>query len=316
MAKRVRLPVEEAEICRLGLECDNLTEADAAIKKRKSLKEIFKKHPLLRQAWDRGRFLRNLRSLARTGVSVSEAAKKLRLASGQVLRSMIDEDEEVGDLWNMTQLEVYIEIKSALVEAAKEGKADAVRAVESFLLDEKERPEFDPSHTTKLQLVEITGKTPQTINNWLNKFGLPRNVDKTFDMGMVWAWFEDFMLKKAAVGKESVTELDPLKAMKAEKLKVELASHRNELLDRNEVVIGQIAWVQNIVSFCERGVEELSRLCSSQPREKITEVARGFFRDLHTEAAKVPKELRLPAAKERELVEFLQRLKPHSEGRK
>ena len=314
VAKRVRLPVEEAEIRRLGLECENLTEADAAIKKSKSLKEIFKKHPQLRQAWDRGRFLRNLRGLARTGASISEASKKLGLASGQVLRAMIDEDQEVGDLWDQTQLEVYIEIKSAITEAAKEGKADAVRAVESFLLDEKERPEFDPSRITKLQLVEITGKTKRTITTWLDKFGLPRNADnKTFDVGIVWAWYEEFLLKKAPVGKEPAVILDPLKAMKAEKLKVELASHRNELLDRNEVVIGQIAWVQNIKSFCERGNDELSRLCCNQPREKIAEIHRRFFRDLLAETAKYPKEFRLPAELGRELVKILQKLKPHND---
>lgn len=314
VAKRVRLPVEEAEIRRLGLECENLTEADAAIKKSKSLKEIFKKHPQLRQAWDRGRFLRNLRGLARTGASISEASKKLGLASGQVLRAMIDEDQEVGDLWDQTQLEVYIEIKSAIIEAAKEGKADAVRAVESFLLDEKERPEFDPSRITKLQLVEITGKTKRTITTWLDKFGLPRNADnKTFDVGIVWAWYEEFLLKKAPVGKEPAVILDPLKAMKAEKLKVELASHRNELLDRNEVVIGQIAWVQNIKSFCERGNDELSRLCCNQPREKIAEIHRRFFRDLLAETAKYPKEFRLPAELGRELVKILQKLKPHND---
>jgi len=314
VAKRVRLPVEEAEIRRLGIECENLTEADAAIKKRKSLKEIFKKHPQLRQAWKRGRFLRNLRGLARTGASVPQAAKKLGLANGRLLRAMIDEDREVGDLWDQTRLEVYIEIKTAIVEAAKEGRADAVRMVESFLLDEKESRgigSFDPSHVTKLQLVEITGKTKRTITTWLDKFGLPRNADKTFDLGIVWAWREEFLLKKASEGKETAAELDPLKQMKAEKLKVELARHRNELLERSEVVIGQVAWVQNIVMFCERGIEEFSRLCSNQPRQKIAELAQGFFRDLHTEAAKVPKELRLPAAKERELIEFLQRIKTH-----
>ena len=227
---------------------------------------------------------------------------------------MIDEDQEVGDLWDQTQLEVYIEIKSAIIEAAKEGKADAVRAVESFLLDEKERPEFDPSRITKLQLVEITGKTKRTITTWLDKFGLPRNADnKTFDVGIVWAWYEEFLLKKAPVGKEPAVILDPLKAMKAEKLKVELASHRNELLDRNEVVIGQIAWVQNIKSFCERGNDELSRLCCNQPREKIAEIHRRFFRDLLAETAKYPKEFRLPAELGRELVKILQKLKPHND---
>jgi len=319
--KRLRLPINVAEVRRLGLECDSLTEADAEIRRqrtkgrkhkrrpRKSLQEYLKCYTSLKKAWDRGRFLKNLRELARTGASISQAAKKLRLANGQVLRTMIDEDVEVGDLWEQTQLELYIEIKVAIVEAAKEGKADAVRAVEKFLLEEKDGS--DLSHITTIQLTEITGKARQRIHEWVTKFGLPRNDDKTFDLGIFFAWYEGFLLKRISAPKESATMLDPLKAMKAEKLKVELASHRNQLLDRNKVIIGQVAWVQNIVSFCERGIEELSRLCSSQPRGKIAEIARGFFRDLHSEAAKVPKELRLTAAKEKELIEFLQKLKPY-----
>jgi len=313
--RKARPPVDEAEVRRLGLECENLTEADAAIRTRQSLSEIFVKHPQIRQAWDRGRFLRNLRGLARTGASVTEAAKKMGLVNRQVLRSMIDEDEEVGDLWDQTQLEVYIEIKSALIDAAKEGKADAVRAVESFLLEEKERPGFDPSRITIIQLIELTGKHRTTIHEWHTKFGLPRNADKTFDLGIFFSWHEDFLRKRVSEKESAAVPavLDPLKAMKAEKLKLELASHRNELLDRSEVIIGQVAWVQNIVTFCERGIEEISRLCLGQPREKVAEIARGFFRDLHTEAAKVPKEVRLPAAMEKELIEFLQRLKPHDD---
>lgn len=312
-AKQVRLPIEEAEVRRLGLECENRTEANAAIRTRKSLSELFKKYPQLSQAWDRGRFMRNLRGLARTGVSISEASKKLGFASGRALRTMLDEDEEAGDLWVQTQLGVYIEIKTALVEAAKEGKADAVRAVEIFLLDEKEHPGFDPSRITTPQLTEITGRARQRIHEWYTKFGLPRNSDNTFDLSIFLGWFEGFIIKKTSAGKEAAAELDPLKAMKAEKLKVDLASHRNELLDRTEVIISLVSWAQHIISFCERGVEELSRLCSSQPREKIAEIQRRFFRDLHTETGKIPRELRLPAAKERELVEFLKSLKPHDD---
>lgn len=310
--KRLRLPVEEAEIRRLGLECDNLTEADAAIKKRKSLKEIFKKHPQLRQAWDRGRFLRNLRGLARTGANISEAAKKLGFANGQILRSMIDEDQEVGDLWDQTQLEVYIEIKSAIVEAAKEGKADAVRAVENFLLEEKEHPVFDTSHITTLQLTELIGKTRKTIHEWVTKFGLPRNADKTFDLSIFFAWFEEYLLKRISVGGKSVAALDPLRSMRAEKLRVELARHRSETLDRNKVIISLVTWAQHIVSFCDRGNVELSRLCVGQPREKIVEIHKRFFRDLHAETARVPKELHLPEAMEKEFIGFLQKLKPYN----
>jgi len=309
VTKRVRLPVDEAEIRRLGLECENLTEADAAIKKRKSLKEIFKKYPQLRQAWDRGRFLRNLRGLAMTGVSVSNAAKKLGFANGQVLRAMIDEDQEVGDLWDQTQLEIYIEIKSAIVEAAKEGKVDAVRAVESFLLDEKEWPETDLSRITKIQLVEITGKTPQTINNWLNKYGLPRNADKTFDVGVVWAWNEEFLLKKASGGKEPAVELDPLKAMKAEKLKLDLARHRNELLDRELVMAGLLARHQIVISWADHRAEELAWLCRGQKPERIVQLIKEAIAELRRDLCKVPEELRLPDTAEKLFQKTLESLK-------
>ena len=313
--KAPRLPVEVAEVRRLGLECENLTEADAAIKSCKSLAEMFKKHSVLREAWDRGRFLRNLRDLARTGASVAEAAKKCGFESGRAMQSIFDEDVEVGDLWKQTQLEISIEIKSAIIEAAKEGKADAVRAVESFLLvDEKEQSGADFSRITILQLAKLIGRPRQTIHEWFTKVGLPRNPDKTFDLSIFLAWFEEFLLKKASAGKKPEVILDPLKQMKAEKLKVELARHRNETLDRNEVMISLVAWAQHIISFCDRGNVELSRLCVGQPREKIIDIHKRFFQDLHASTARVPKELHLSAEKEKELVAFMNSLKPKKGG--
>ncbi len=200
--KRVpRPPVDEAEIRKLGLECENLTEADAATRTRKSLAEILKKHPQLRQAWDRGRFLRYLRRLARNGVSISKAAKALGFANGQVLRAMMDEDKEVGELWKETHLEVYIKVHSAIVDKAEEGNLAAVRELDSFLWDEKERPEFDPDRITISQLIEITGKNRKTIYDWHTKFGLPRNADRTFDMDVFIPWFEGFLIKKASMEK-------------------------------------------------------------------------------------------------------------------
>jgi len=306
--------ISQAEIKQLALESENMAQADSRkdhiTRDTKPLSEILDKHPKLKAAWDRGRFLRNLRDLARTGASISQAAKKLRLASGRVLRTMIEEDAEIGDLWDQTQLEVYIEIKTAVIEAAKEGKADAVRAVESFLLEEKEQPGFDLSRITILQLTELIGKTRKTIHEWHTKFGLPRNADKTFDLSIFFAWFEEYLLKRISVGEKSAVVLDPLRSMRAEKLKVEIARNRNELVDRNDIVVSQVAWVHNIISICERNVEELSRLCCNQPREKIEEIHRVFFRDLHSAAVHIPKELRLPAAQERKLKKILQELKP------
>ena len=143
---------------------------------------------------------------------------------------------------------------------------------------------------------------------------MPRNVDKTFDLSIFFAWFEEFLLRRSEKEEGSEIHLDPLKQMKAEKLKVELARHRNEILDRNEVMISLVAWAQHIVSFCDRGNVELSRLCVGQPREKIIEIHKRFFQDLHAETARVPKELHLPDDKEKELVTFLNSLKPKKGG--
>jgi len=312
--RKARPPVDEAEVRRLGLECENLTEADAAIRTRRSLAEIFRKHPQLRQAWDRGRFLRNLRGLARTGASVSEAAKKLGFAKGRVLRTMIDEDAEVGDLWDQTQLEVYIEIKSALVNEAKEGNQAAIKAVENFLLDEKEQPGLDPSHVTILQLTELMGKHRITIHRWHTKNGLPRNADKTFDLGIFLAWYEEYLLKKVSAGKAPVATLDPLRAAKAEMIKLELAKRRKQLLDRQEVVVGLVQRIQHLKDFCARGAEELSWRCRNQPREKIKEIFDAWFRKMYLSFTKLPNCLELPPEMEKELVDFLQRLNPQGDG--
>jgi len=314
--RKARLPVEEAEVRRLGLESENLTEADATITTRISMADLFKKYPELKAAWDRGRFLRNLRDRARSGASIPEAAMRLGFASARELQAIINEDVEVADLWKQTRFAVTLDLKAAVMDAAREGKADAIRAVEAMLQNEKETAGADFTRITTHQLVEITGRVRRTIHDWVTKFGMPRNVDKTFDLSFVWAWFEDFLLKGSE--KMEGPGIHPLKAlnlkMKTEKLRVELARHRNETLDRKAVIIQLVAWAQHLVAYCYRHNEELSRLCIGQPREKVLEIHRQFFRDLHASIARVPKELRLSDDKGKELDAFLLSLKPENGG--
>ena len=86
-----------------------------------------------------------------------------------------------------------------------------------------------------------------------------------------------------------------------------------ELSDRDEIIAGQIVWCHNTIGCFELIVEELTRLCCGQNREEIGEVFEKFFLQLHIESCKIPKELRLPAAMERELFEFLRKLKPQDD---
>jgi len=312
--RKARPPIDKAEVRRLGLESENLTAADAAINTRMSLADLLKKYPELRDAWDRGRFLRNLRDLASTRATIPEAAERLEFASARDLQALLNEDMEVADLWKQTRLAVTLELKAAVMDAAKEGKADAIRAVEDMLQNEKEIIGADLTRITILQLVEITGRARQTIHEWFTKFGMPRNVDKTFNLNVFLAWFEDFLLGKK--GKAEVQEviLDPYRAVKIEKLKAEMARHRNETLDRNAVIIQLVAWAQHLVSYCDRHNDEISRLCVGQPRERVKEIHRKFFQDLHAAIARVPKELHLSDDKEKELVAYMMSLNPEKGG--
>lgn len=157
--KRKRLPVYEAEVCRLGYKFENLDDANAALKKQglhRPLKNILEEYPRLQRAWDRGQFLRNLKAFAKKGFSVSKAAKKLGLASGQVLQKMIDEDVEVEDVWKQAKFQVYIGRKekerSDFLADVRRGDPEAIRKAERFLLGEKARGGADISRITIIQL--------------------------------------------------------------------------------------------------------------------------------------------------------------------
>ena len=200
-SRKARLPVKEARVRLLGIECEKLADADAIITTRMSMEDLFKKYPELKAAWDRGRFLRNLRDLARKDLSVPEAAKKLGFASARVLQAMIDEDMEVGEMWKETKLQIYIDRKLAIIEAAKKGDPAAIRAVGKFLLNKKEHSRVDLTRLTISQLSKLTRRTTRTIYNWI-KSGLPRNADGTFDFKTFFKWFEKFLLKRKSAGKE------------------------------------------------------------------------------------------------------------------
>ena len=311
--RRGRPPLREAEVRKLALRCEDVAAADSETRTRSPLALILRRFPRLKKAWDRGRFLRRVRDLASQAPSIAQAASHLGF-SEQRFQELLNEDMEVADIWKEEQLKLYVETRRQVFELAQNDAPWAKKCVYDLITTHPEaglKANILEIGITTDQLAKLTKKSIQTIYNWVNKFGLPRKANKTFDLSIFLAWYEEFLLKKLSGGDAAVISLDPLKTIKAEKLRVELARHQNELLERQEVICSLVAWAQHIVSFCDRGNEELSRLCIGQPREKIKEIHKRFFQDLHAGTARVPKELHLPDDKEKELVEFLQGLKPY-----
>lgn len=313
--KKGRLPIRAAKIKWLALECESLTEAEAAVKTRKSLTEIIEKHPRLQKAWNRGRFLRVIRDVASQSPSTSQAAKQLGFTE-RAFQEMLGQDKEVADIWYRQQLQLYLTVKGRIFDLVEEGNPWAIKILDDFLQAQAGlKVDVLEVGVTTDQLAKLTRKSIRTIYNWHTKSGLPRNVDKTFDLRTFFLWYEEFLLKKASGGNASAVVLDPLKAAKAEMIKMELEKRRKQLLDRQEVVISWVQWVECFKAHCNRGAEELSRVCQNQPREKIKELMHVWFREMCLSFTKLPRHFELPVEMEKEFLDFLQRLNPQGEIR-
>jgi len=309
-AKSERSPISARLVKLLALECESITEADTKINVSEHMDELFSKFPKIKLAWDEGRFLRNLQQLAATAVTIAEAEQSLGLEEGK-LTEKLSCDAAIADIWNTARIECIVGIKNALVSQAKNGKPSAAKHIEGILKRELITGSADIRSISTNQLIELTGKTRQTIHDWYTKQGLPRNSDKSFDLCQFFRWFEDFNIKKITAGPGQ--SLDPLKTIKAQKLEVELSKQRGQLLPRDIVLAGQLARQQTLVNSFSRKGEDLAMLCHGLPTSKIAEILSRFFEDVRRQQCQLPEELQLPDDAAKKFGELLEELKPEGE---
>jgi hypothetical protein len=280
----------------LGYDCPHLTAADKVAGLDQPLAELIERYDALGKAWERGQFLRNLEGCAAAILTVSQAARKLGFEHGQQLREVLDADIEAANIWGQARLLTIVASKKALVSAAQIGNQAAIRAIEVFLRDEGEvsAEKVNYDRVTINQLADLFSTTRQTIHEWHVKQGLPRNADGTFDLKTTINWYGEFVAKKLSRTKNIFGDRDPLRAIKAEKLALELQKHRGDLLDRSIVIEGQVARYQNLIHGLDRLVRELPTLIVNQPLERITKIIDSWRNDTIVQQQKVPDELLLP----------------------
>jgi len=289
---------------RLGFDHADLAAADIAFGGISNLGKYFERHPVIEKAFRRGQFLRQLKAFAGVVATVSEAAHKLGLTSGEALREILDTDAEAADIWNKTRLDTIVEARKALLEAAKEGNQTAIRAVENYLREEKQAagPAADLNHLSQKEICELFGLSRVTLNDWENKFAMPRNDDKTYNLGELIRWYTEFAKKRFAGRAESS---DKLRDLKAEKMQLELAESRGQLLDRNNVIAEFVTRWQLIVGGFKYKRRELASMLHGQTVERIDDGLARFFEDLQQQWLTVPECLKLPADAEAKFIELL-----------
>ena len=163
------------------------------------------------------------------------------------------------------------------------------------------------------EMVEITGKSRQTVHAWHAEYGLGRNSDGTFDLRVFIPWFAEFTLKKANRGSKAVDH-DPFKAAKTERLEMDLQKQKGRLLDRDMVMAGQLARQQLLVNALGQRAEQLATICHGQPPEKIIQILNESFADIRRQQCQIPEQLRLGPEAVKSFIKLLESLKPEGQG--
>jgi len=247
-----------------------------------------------------GRFLKSQKS----EIGSQKLELKLSGAGKEQFRELTEEivklaaadaeiDTHLSDLFKK-----YPRIKAAWTDAITE----RVEAVLKSKFAGPIQTQKDYRNITFNQLVEITGKTRRCIYDWLRK-GLPRNADKTFNLSAFIHWFEKYTIEKLPA--QVVASINPLAKMKADRLEIDLARQRNQLLERTEVMAGMLARHQNLLNSFSHKAEDLALLCNGQPQAKITEILSSFFNEVLKRQCQVPEALCLPPNAAQQFSELL-----------
>lgn len=289
------LGLTAARVRKLALDFDDLAGADAHLGRRFDLVGLLAKHGELLAAWQRGRFLRNLRRAASTGMSLAEAAHDLQIAP-EDLRQRIDGDIEAAEIWNEARLDASIELKTAWKEKAKEGNARAMAQVEAALRDEIAHAVLDIHNIPEERMAEIAAVNVSTLFRWRQSAGLPRNSGATtYDLPAVWGWFEQFTKQRSSGG--AVVDVDPLRAQKAREKQLRNAELEGRLWPRETVLASLAARAQLLAETLSAArASELGQRCDGQPAPQIARMLEAFFGDVKRAACQLGDELNLPAA--------------------
>lgn len=276
---------------KLGLDHEDMTSADASLGRRYDLVGLLAGHPELEAAWRRGRLLRYIRRLGAKGATETEAAHELRIGLVE-FQELLRTDIEAASHWNEARLDTVIWLKGQYLEKAAEGNARAMAQVENVLRAEIAHAQFNLQRVSEPLICEAFGVTRQCLNLWHRERGLPRNAgETTYDLPAVIAWYAGFL--RAKHGAQAVIDTDPLRALKAERMQMDLAADRGELVARDEVVAALVARQQVTVRALERLCEELPPAAEGKTADQIRPIVEGHCRQARTKLCEVPDVLKL-----------------------
>jgi len=278
----------------------DVAAAEKALRLRAgSLEGLLKTRKRAAAAWRRGRRLFEVHEMAREGCTRPAAARALEISEPAFERELT-EDAELGAEWSAGQAEYTRRYQRMLHAEAEKGSVAALREIAANRQAETRatRPagEPDPAAVSLGFLAKALNTTRQTLHNWSKEdIPLPRNPDGTYALPAAITWWHRRAMS-AETGGERGGERDrdeQLKAQKIEKLSLENAARRGELLDRRLVTGGYVARAQQFVRWLEGRSASLTSRIQGQPPKKMMATLDADFAELRRTMMHPPEVLRL-----------------------
>jgi len=309
-SKRGRL-ISVIELRRLAFNSESMAEADVVTRFRRPLADVIAADAELKAAWERGQFLRKLEKAASLAQSLSQAATWLKVpGGGPELRRMLDSDDEARDLWDQAWLAAEMDVKTAIIDAAKAGNAQAIKTVETWLRTDSSQSaggKVNFARVTMMQLTEVFGVSRQSLDIWVRTKSCPRNADGTFRLRDVVEWFERYVEAKSGGGGKAA-DIDPMRTLKTRKIEMELDQRLGRLLDRDSVIAGQVARFQVLANSLSALGRDVAPMLENQPLLRIREILENWRLNVLNEQKRIPAEIDLPEGAAESLTECYEQL--------
>jgi hypothetical protein len=179
-----------AAVAQAGFECESLREGADRLGLQ-DLAGLIAGDKALQDAWERGRFLRELAELAESPVCMAGVAEQLGFDDGG-FNGVLATDPEARDTWRRGRHRFYVQAKSAIMAGAGQGKPHCLRTVEAIVRAEAGGPPqektFDHNHLSMAEMERVTGVSRVQLLRWVER-GLPRDPDSgCFSLPAFIAW--------------------------------------------------------------------------------------------------------------------------------
>ncbi|MGA1979477.1 MAG: hypothetical protein ABSG99_02775 [Sedimentisphaerales bacterium] len=224
------------------------------------------------------------------------AALAAELKSVAALDSQFDEHFD---------LDKHPRVKAALEQAVSARVEDIIRQRFAGLGAKKTHKDY--RRVTFDQLAEIAGVKRRTVYFWIDNKGLKREDDGSFWLPTFFGWFEEYT-KGKVLERLPDRQMNPYQAGRAKELAMHIAKEEHQLLDRTEVMAGQVARHQNLINSFTHKAEELAMEAHGQPEAVIAKMLGDFFDEVLRQQCQVGEQLHLPEEKAKQFGELLRNL--------